>query len=611
MDTINNENKRRKNLQIWLPYLLTIGVFLLVTAFYIRAIIAPFSNSQMAELSDTWVYYSEDDPDTVFKSKYLQRLPNVASNEVMVMERKMTEKPAHPELLIQGDHQWIAVYLDDEQVYSHTESDTHSLNGKNPGKILTELQMPKEYAGKTLRIKISSPYQQYAGLPPRVFIGEADSLMAFVFSVSLTQILILILAVTLGITILIYVGHRLWKKRQLQPELFLFGCFSITVGLESAAGDIVSGLLFSPLINSTLANVCATFIPLFLVSYYCLRMTVAKRYYLMWIIPQICISFIVLGVATFTNRDLPELMSIIDILNVFGTLATSLACIIEATHKNRFFVVCAPWIVLIAIAHCFLYISSVVGSVKSTINWAGLFFIVIMIVITVYTVIEFISTTEKSKQQVNFLEVKTELLEENRNTLINHLQEIKKLRTEFKKNLLTLQQLNLEEKNDEVDKHLHELLADTQTFEGLQTFSEHALTNLLLARYKKLAKQKSITTDFQVNLPEKLAVSDADLTQLFVHLFEHAFRETYAINDPQKRKIILKIQYEENALSIDCEHTAHYHENIFDKGITIDIPEKETFDLLMIESVVAKYSGSLNKYQNEKIDRLEIRLTSE
>lgn len=220
MNTINNENKRRKNLQIWLPYLLTIGVFLLVTAFYIRAIIAPFSNSQMAELADTWVYYSEDDPDTVFKSKYLQRLPNVASNEVMVMERKMTEKPAHPELLIQGDHQWIAVYLDDEQVYSHTESDTHSLNGKNPGKILTELQMPKEYAGKTLRIKISSPYQQYAGLPPRVFIGEADSLMAFVFSVSLTQILILILAVTLGITILIYVGHRLWKKRQLQPELF-------------------------------------------------------------------------------------------------------------------------------------------------------------------------------------------------------------------------------------------------------------------------------------------------------------------------------------------------------------------------------------------------------
>lgn len=609
MNSLNNENIK-KNHWHWLPYLLILLTFFLIIGFYIKSIVAPFSNSQMAEITDTWTYFSQDDPETVFQSQHLQKLPNIDPDEVMVMERQMVRKSAHPEILIQGNHQWMKVFLDNEQFFEYSPADTHLIDGKNPGKLLTEIQMPKEYVGKTLSIEIATPYQKYAGLPPRVFLGEANSLMSYVFSVSLTQILIFILAVSIGVTVLGFVGRKLWQGEKLHLRLILFGCFAITVGMEAAAGDIVSGLLFSPSVNSTLANVLATLVPLLLTAYYCSRMEAVQRPYRMWVSMHISISLLILAIAVFTKRDLPELMSFIDAMNVFSTLAASLACIAEVIHKTRFFVICTPWIILIAIAHCFLYISDIVGANNHTINWSGLFFVIILLVITVYTVLEFIGGNEENKRQIHFLEIKTALLEENRTTLIQHLKEVEHLRLEFKKNLLALKQLGGEGQTEAVTEYIQQLLEDAKDFEGLQTFSEHSLTNLLLARFQKLADQKSITTHFQVALPETLAIPDEDLTQLFAHLFEHALRETYAINDPKKRQINLNVSYEQEVLQISCEHTAHYHKNIFDKGITTDLPEKETFDLWMIESVLRKYAGTLDKKQTEKTDRLDILLSA-
>ena len=85
-------------------------------------------------------------------------------------------------------------------------------------------------------------------------------------------------------------------------------------------------------------------------------------------------------------------------------------------------------------------------------------------------------------------------------------------------------------------------------------------------------------------------------------------REAYAITDPSQRKITLTIRYQEEQLYITCEHTANYHENIFDKGITAELPEQEEFDLRILESISKKYAGHVTKYNTAKTDTVRIHL---
>ena len=72
-----------------------------------------------------------------------------------------------------------------------------------------------------------------------------------------------------------------------------------------------------------------------------------------------------------------------------------------------------------------------------------------------------------------------------------------------------------------------------------------------------------------------LPINDDDLTQILIHLLEHSFRETHAIEDPVHRKIYLSMQEKENQLFIRCEHSSNYETNLFSEGITENFDEQE------------------------------------
>lgn len=612
MKKLNNEILKKKDRKIsWVPYLLVVLVFMAIGIFFIQALNTPFSKGSMAEIKDTWVYYAKDDPITLFKSRYVKRLNSVSTDETMVMERTMVRKVANPTLLIQGNHQWLTVTLNGEILYQYNPNTVKPtpFGKKNPGNIMTEVQLPKNYVGKILRIEVKSPYKNYAGIPARVFIGEADSLMSYIVSVSMPQILILIVCTFISIAIMIFIGAELIKKQRLNWELILLACFALTIALEAAAGDILAGLLFSPLVNSTLAMLLAIFTPIFLISYYCLKMQQSQKYYRLWVFFHISFDLAILLWAVLTKVDLPEVKFYIDAANIFGTLATTIAAITEAHQKNRFFVICTPWIVLVAMAHCFIYITSVVQSNFYLVNISGLLFAVILLVIFTYTLVEGVARSEKNKRQMHFLELKTELLEDNHASVITHLQELEQLRKDFRQNLLLVKDLGEDGNLPAVNEYLGKLLEETNQLDIIGSFSDHTLTNLILNRYKKNAEQRSIAVNFEAKLPATLTVADDDLSQILVHLLEHAMRETYAIHDPKERQIHLQIQYSAEKLEINCSHTAHYHTNIFEQGITTDFPKKEVLDLFVIEKIAKKYQGQLNHAKDETKDQIKLLLS--
>ena len=152
-------------------------------------------------------------------------------------------------------------------------------------------------------------------------------------------------------------------------------------------------------------------------------------------------------------------------------------------------------------------------------------------------------------------------------------------------------------------------MAEAKNFEMLCSFCNHQVTNLILARYQKLAAKRNIQITFQADLPEELPINDDDLAQLLIHALEHSFRETHAIENPLYRKIYLSIHEQEEHFVICCEHSAHYDTNLFSRGITEELDDQERFDLMMMKDVADRYTGTLTQEKDTFIDRITVQLS--
>lgn len=600
-----NHDKSKVNLR-WLLVFFILSAFLAIVGFFCYAFTHPFNQSQMAEIKETWIYSSREDPDTTFKSQYVKRMNSIEKNETMVMSRTMVREVDNPVLLVQGNHQWFSVWLEDKLIYDYSPTAVGKDNEDNPGKVTKEILLPPDYIGQNLRIEVSTPYQNYSGLPIRVFVGEANSVMAYVVALSMPLVLLVAVSLAISFALLAFIIRKLLRQKQMDLGLLLLACFGLSLAIESAAENSISGLFFSPIVNSLLATFFAMLTPLLLVSYYYCKMERLKGLYKLWVVPYLSLSAVILIVSLLAAVDLPVIKPWLDTLNIFGTLITSYVAIRESQNNNRFYLFCTPWIVLVASAHCFLFIMNSLGTEYSTLNIAALFYAIILLVSFCYTVADFLQKEEQTNRQMNFLEIKTSLLEDSREEMRQHLSEVEDMKQAFARQLQMMQLLAEDENLSGVKEHIAKLQKDTQLLDGLPMVTHHPLANLILSRYQKLAQERNITVDFAVDLPDTLSMSDSDLTNLFAHLLEHAVRESYAITDPSQRRITLTIGYENDQLSITCEHTANYHENIFDKGITAELPEQEEFDLHILENISKKYAGQVTKHNTAKTDTVKI-----
>ena len=588
----------------WSIIIILSVLFLAGIAYFFYFIFSPANSNQMKEIKDSWVFYSKDDPDFKFDSKYTRTIPTVDKDETFIMETTLEKPLNEANLLIKGNHQWITVYLNGNILYQREDYDAES----NPGLSLAVIDLPSDYIGKKLMVSVSSPYQNYAGLPPKVYIGTTGPLIGFIYSQSVPQVLTMIIAVFIAIGTFIYTIYLMYKQKRLEYSLIILSCFALALGFEAVSEDILSGILFEPFVHSFLSHLFIILTSAFIICYYWSRMIYYKKWYGIFCIIQLSIFSGVLLYAAFTSAELPELMPIANIASVISTLVTSLTCIGEAYKNNRFYVVCTPWIVLVAIIHCLIYIQTALGIYQTTINWSTILFIIILIVIISYNLIDHILNTDKDRRQVDFLKIKNDLLEQHYEQLRQHIQEVNTLRLEFVQEMENLQDL-MHTDQVKAKKYVETILEEAKNFEMLCSFCNHQMTNLIFARYQQLAAKRNIQITFQAELPEDLPIKDDDLAQLLIHALEHSFRETHAIENPLYRKIHLSIHEQEDHFIICCEHSAHYDTNIFSRGITEELDDQERFDLMMMKDVADRYTGTLTQEKDTLIDRITVQLS--
>ncbi|WP_206856616.1 hypothetical protein [Candidatus Enterococcus mangumiae] len=604
-NNIRNKNAPFSIKLKWSIIITLTTLFIISITYFFHYIFTPVDSKQMSQIEDSWVYYSEYDPYFQFDSSHIDYMPSIDKNEPFIMETTLHKDLDDANLLIKGNHQWLSVSLDDTLLYSRSKDSERN----NPGLSLSIIDLPESYVGKTLKIVVSSPYQNYSGLTPKVYLGTTSPMISFIFSQSIPQVIAMILAFVIAIGLLIWTSYILYRHKKLDRSLLILSLFSLVLGFESISEDILSGVLFEPIVHSIFSHLFAILTSILIIFYYQSKMTSYQKWYGYFCYFQAFLFANIILYSLLSDFELPELMPFASVVSVVSTLVTSIASIGEAYKENRFFTVCSPWIVLIAIFHCMFYIQTALGIGHTIINWSTLLFAIILIVIVAYNIMENVMKIDSYHKERLFLQTKTDLIETHYAKIQAQIQQIDHAKNDFVARMEALSQLIDADEQDEAKAYLKRIVQETKQLDLSLFPTGHQLTNLILARYQEVATKKNIKVDFHTHIPASLPIQDEDFTQLLIHILEHSFRETQAIENPLHREIYLSIQEINSQIQIHCEHSIQYEKNIFSKDVTEELMRQEQYDLMMIQTTLDKYSSTLIQEKDKWVDRLKINIS--
>lgn len=125
----------------------------------------------------------------------------------------------------------VRIWVDNELLLEqgHVRSATFFL-GKSPGSSWVLVRLPEDYAGKELRIELTSPYKNYQGLLPSVYLGTRASLLYHIVHIHGPGLITALILIFLGVLLLLFY-LLLWSRGISNRQILLLGIFGILAGI--------------------------------------------------------------------------------------------------------------------------------------------------------------------------------------------------------------------------------------------------------------------------------------------------------------------------------------------------------------------------------------------
>lgn len=102
--------------------------------------------------------------------------------------------------------------------------------GKSPGSSWIMLRLPDDYAGKELRIELSSPYKSYEGYLSTIYLGTKSAILYHIINMHGFSLLISLVMLFLGFLLLLF--YLLFFVRKIaNRQILLLGIFGILTGI--------------------------------------------------------------------------------------------------------------------------------------------------------------------------------------------------------------------------------------------------------------------------------------------------------------------------------------------------------------------------------------------
>lgn len=186
--------------------------------------------------------------------------------------------------------------------------------------------------------------------------------------------------------------------------------------------------------------------------------------------------------------------------------------------------------------------------------------------------------------------LKAELAMENYRVIEEQSRQDALLRHEFRNHISALRLMLEQEKTEEAIRQLTALEDRTQ---ATVTFTGNYAINAIVQNAAARAEALGFRLEAYARAEEDLAIGESDLCGLLFNLLDNAFDALALIDDPQKRKLSIRIKQRDDALGIYCENTYAVAPEFDHSGRLLSQKAKPGHGLgvAQMERIAGKYGG--------------------
>ena len=229
-------------------------------------------------------------------------------------------------------------------------------------------------------------------------------------------------------------------------------------------------------------------------------------------------------------------------------------------------------------------------------------YIVMMFVsLIIYTNIFQIFSIEKKRFESDFLlECSKKQLEVQNayyENIFNKVEQTRRLRHDFRQQLILLQKYMLEQNEKKILEYLEENISYMDSL-AIPNYSNHPIINILLYYYKTLSDEEGIPMEIRASQIPHMTISDSDLSVLIGNLLENALNGARSTNTDAKQ-ISVHIVTQGNMFVITVDNSFNGKVNK-KKDHYLSTKEQHTgYGLSSIQQICKKYNGGCS-FSNEE-----------
>lgn len=320
---MKNKSKNKLLIFLFTGIIISLAFIILLIRFFSH----PHMMDEIVKLNSNWEYNINNSE----KQTHLKKLSNIKginTDDTLYLKHTITNDIGSAYLMLTTIHQNITVYLDNNIVYEKV-----SINSENPGISLNIIELGNQYKGKELKIALSSPYKAYCGKVSTIYLCKLNSLISFILSTSLKDIVMSLIAICIGLVgIYFYISFR--NRNKIDSTFLFFSLFSISIGLYFPSKQPIMNIFFDSVSVSNI-NLFLLYIQplcvLFLIYRLC---TKYKRYISYLVIVNFIFIFVVVFGLLFKLLELPNILKYYYFISALNIIVVFYTCYLEIKIKN-------------------------------------------------------------------------------------------------------------------------------------------------------------------------------------------------------------------------------------------------------------------------------------
>ncbi|MBP0958926.1 MAG: GHKL domain-containing protein [Oscillospiraceae bacterium] len=228
-------------------------------------------------------------------------------------------------------------------------------------------------------------------------------------------------------------------------------------------------------------------------------------------------------------------------------------------------------------------------SMTGEFKYPTIFYTMLIPLMILYTILFSTVLSSNYKREKEFLKKQTQLQFDYYASLEKNQQTIRKMNHDIKNHIQALRILSENNDTEGFKKYVSEMTSsyDVKKIE----YCENNIVNAAVSSKETIAKEKGITFETSINLPEKIDIDSMDIVSVFTNLLDNAIEECERIAEGEK-KITLNCVCKKGTIAICCENSCLDEEKA--KKLTTQKKDKLLHGLgtNIVKNIAEKYYGS-------------------